>query len=146
MFLHYKVRIIWFFFLQAHSIWPNPRAFNPAQKSIEIPKFYRVKLTLDKEIHIPMKNILWINWKHKNPRSYILLTVRVKVLLSFLDRTLFLDLFFFYLWVILLRTNILYFKIQIKLTLLRIGEVSLIALMVFIIYRNYSLFKKSFFD
>ena len=28
-------------FLQAHSIWPKPRAFNPAKKSKGTPKFYR---------------------------------------------------------------------------------------------------------
>ena len=30
------------FLLQAHSIGPKPRAFNPAEKSIGTPKFYRL--------------------------------------------------------------------------------------------------------
>ena len=33
---HYKT-----FPLKANLIWPKPRAFNPALKSIETPKFYR---------------------------------------------------------------------------------------------------------
>ena len=40
VFLHYQVRTIGLFFLQAHSIWPKPRAFNPDKKSIGTPKFY----------------------------------------------------------------------------------------------------------
>ena len=42
VFLHYQVRTIGLFFLQAHSIWQKPRAFNPDKKSIGTPKFYCV--------------------------------------------------------------------------------------------------------
>ena len=40
VFLDYQVRTIGLIFLQAYSIWPKPRAFNPAQKPIGTPKFY----------------------------------------------------------------------------------------------------------
>ena len=36
------MRTIELVFLQAHSIWPKPRAFNPAQILIGTPKFYCV--------------------------------------------------------------------------------------------------------
>ena len=45
MFLYYQARTIGPFFLQAYSIWPRPRDFKPAQKSIGTPKFYRGPMT-----------------------------------------------------------------------------------------------------
>ena len=39
-----SLRTIGLFFLTAHSIWPKTSAFNPAQKSIGTPKFYRARI------------------------------------------------------------------------------------------------------
>ena len=53
LFLHYWVHTIGLFLLQAHSILPKPRAFNPAQKWKGTRKFY----------HDPFQLHFWTNKK-----------------------------------------------------------------------------------
>ena len=45
-------------FLQAHSIWPNPRAFDPAQNSIGTPKYRGAKLNMERKLFSNKSNDL----------------------------------------------------------------------------------------
>ena len=64
VFLHYLVRTIGLFFLQAHSIWPKPRAFNPDQNRWE---------PLNSAVRSPHNIILFeLNFNVKFPLIHLL--------------------------------------------------------------------------